>query len=381
MLTESSSSTPLLDHPPLLSAAIDVEAIERLALQEQVPLAADRLPSGRGADIANRTANDDRLYVRLGVPLPVAVETKQSRIHMRADWERMYWGPYTAVARGLREVIAGNLYVKADALALNKLLVVEADRATQYVEIVVPQNHAERFTSVDTQANVKTFLRAVKGEPLPFNVGDASGVAHDSYGAEGQTHLADEAQGGPSRAIELAREVRAAVGGTTLPAACIIEASGWQAPMQLSGRLGDKLRAVPSAPKERIIDCRLDGYIKSQRLVHLMPVSTREKGKARSDGRKIVAYDEEKWFTTIAVLAAKQDQLVRATYREVIDGKKERLQLTNLEAVADRENHTPCPGTPARLVEQYSHDTHRTTSSMVLSTRPDRAGTRATRCV
>jgi hypothetical protein len=316
MFTNSSSLTPHRPlQGPLANAPIAIEKMEELAVRMQVSRAVERLSRDGHT---STDPNEDRVHVRLGVPLPVQVEAKHDCIHMRADWERMNWGTYTAIAQGLRKLVAGDLQIEADALKLNKLLIVDGDRAVQYVEIVVPKNHAPRFTSAETRANFKNFLTVVTGEPL-----------------------SDATQGDPSLAIECAREVRAAVGGKTLPAACFIQASGWEAPLALSGRLGAKPPAAASTREELTIECRVDGYIKSQRLVHLLPVSTsNERGKARNDGRRMVAYDEAIWFKTIASLASEPGQLVRATYEQVFDGMKERLKLTNLEPIAGDENHT-----------------------------------------
>lgn len=337
---ESSSFTSSPDHLFQRSFLTTAQKFAESAVPEQARLAGDSPPSGARSNISDPD-EDERLYVMLTVRLPVQVETTQLGIQLRADWERMYWGAYTAIAGGLRKLLAGYLEVGADALAFYKVLMVVVDSATQCVEIVIPKSHAAKFTSVDIQSHIKTFLSVLMGDPLPCDIGDAAGVAREPD-AEGHAHhLPNGNPRGPSLAIELAREVRAAVGGTTLPAACTIEGSGWEAPLPLSGRLGEKPRPAPSTPRELTLECRLDGYIKSQRVVHLLPMSTSsERVKARSDGRKIVAYDEERWFRDIASLASERGQIVRATYLEVIDGTKQRLELTNLEAVARDENHT-----------------------------------------
>lgn len=309
-------------------------AIQDLGIHEPTLLAADRLPRHeRQTPDHSGTSSGNDLYVRLGVPLPVSVETGHSGIFVRGDLEKMNWAPYEAISRGLRKLIAARLNVDVEALAMNKLLVVETDHATQYVEIVVPPDHGQDFSSADTQGDVDTFLRVVKGEPLHPSSGDSLILAQPPAAADRGCDDGPRRESCQSRAADFAREVRAAVGGKTLPAACTIDSPGWSSPMQLSGKLGDRPPKQRSEPEQRVIDCHIDGYLKSQRLVHLIPVSAgnQESAGVKRDGRKTVAFDEEQWFEVIATLAAKRGLVVRATYRCVSDGKKELLQLVDLE--------------------------------------------------
>lgn len=291
-------------------------AIQDLGVNQQVPLVADPLAREHCAspDIADPTAP---LYIRIGAPLPVTVESAQDRFFVRGNLEKMNWALYEEISGGLRKVIAAQLKVEVETLAMTKLLAVEAGHAKQYVEIAVPPSHGQAFTSVDTQEKVGTYLHVLRGKPLPEGSSD------------GDSGLAG--------VIECAREVRQAIGGKTLPATCTITSSGWDTPMHLAGKLGDKPEERPTEPKEEDINCLVDGYIKSQRVVHLLPVSdgSAESPAAKREGRMVVAFDEERWFDDIAALAAKRCQVVRVTYRQVLVGKKKLLQLVDLGAVAN----------------------------------------------
>lgn len=314
--------------PSLLHAAI-----ADLAEREQVPLTADALPGIGTPTAAPRSIghSDDRLYVRLGVPVPVKLQTVGDNIHMRADWERMYWGVYTAVAMGIRKLLAARLGVECKELDLHKLLVVEPDHATQFVEVVVPKQLADAFNSPDTQDEVKTFLHIVKGRELPED-----SAAYDAS-TSGLTHEVDGLVPQPlSIAKRIAHEVREAAGGKTLPAACSIDAPGWEAPMKLEGKLGDKPpKASGKKPEKITLTCLVDGYVKSQRVVHLLPLTTNhdKSSKRIGDGRKVVAFKEEAWLAEIAALAAAPGLTACATYLEVDDGGKARLHLLNIERI------------------------------------------------
>ena len=190
---------------------------------------------------------------------------------MRGDLDKMNWALYKEIAGGLRKLVAAQLGVEVEALVINELLLVEADHAMQYVEITVPPVHRHAFVSADTQEQVGTYLHVLSGKALP---------QESSEGAEG-----------PGQAVAIAREVRAAIGGKTLPAVCTVSSNGWDAALQLSGRLGDKPEQQTSKPEEYLILCHVDGYVKSKRLVHLLPLSNgdgEDRGRKRA-GRKLVA--------------------------------------------------------------------------------------------
>lgn len=322
-------------------------AIEELGTHVQVPLVAEPLSQNTQqlAGLPGSTASGD-LYVRLGVPLAVSVETGRNGILVRGDLEKMNWSLYEEVSGGIRKVVAASLGVDFESLALNKLMVVDESHATQYFEIVVPSGHGQSLTSDGTQANIATYLQVVKGERLPEEPRHTDALARSPVTGEESGDDARHQERCRSLAIDLAREVRAAVGGKTLPAACTIDAPGWSSPMELSGKLGEKIRTPPSAPEKRVIECYIDGYLKSQRVVHLLPVSSGsdESVGAKRDGRKIVAFDEEQWFGEIADLARERGLLARATYSCVTDGSKQLLQLMDLVIVAGpRAMDSPSP--------------------------------------
>lgn len=308
-----------------------------LQIAAQQPLIADRLPPVT-TDRQQSTARHD-LYLRLGVPLAVSVESCEDGIRVRGDLEKMNWAVYEVISRGLRKLIATRLSIDPELLALNKLLVVDSGHATQYFEILVPPSHGATFASANTQADITTFLRVVKGERLPEDEPIAQektpGQTADAAVPVGSAPFGTTNGASPA---DLAREVRAAIGGKTLPAACTIDSPSWSTSMSISGKLGERLRNPPSEPQVLEIDCHVDGYLKSQRLVHLLPVLlSSDAGGTKRDGRKVVAFDEEKWLDRIASLASKHGQLVKATYQCVVDDRRELLQLLDIASIAETQ--------------------------------------------
>jgi hypothetical protein len=216
----------------------------------------------------------------------------------------------------LRKLVAERLKVDVSALAMTQLLMLDAGQAMQYVEIEIPSAHGDAFASADSQEEVGAFLHVLSGKVMPETV-EGGGNAF-------------------ARAVEIAREVRTAIGGKTLPSACTVTSTGWEAALQLSGKLGDKPEPPPSKPEDHVILCHVDGYLKKQRYVHLLPLAGGEGDTTnhKREARKIVAFDEERWFAHIAALAAERGQVVRASYRRVVDGKRELLQLIDLAPLA-----------------------------------------------
>lgn len=257
-------------------------------------------------------------HLRLEDDLPVSVQYSDKNMDLSARFDKVKWDRYEPIAEGCRRLTAKLTGLDIDEVRISQTLHIDGSDGSPRLTIQLPSTFAQVVASRQFQDAIESFLQQVKkgkhenSEDL-FPMGDDVGEL-----AASKRKMTDD------MVQEISEQVRAVVGGRTLPGRCVLESPLWLAGFELFGGLGPKPEIEPEFHKGIRLLCGVDGYRKRARVVYLFP------NLLASAAPIEVSYSERDWLSIIKEAAACEGQLFEAEFDQVQTGSKIRRTLTKL---------------------------------------------------
>lgn len=259
-------------------------------------------------------------HLRLDDGIPVSVKHENRAFDVTARFGKVKWSLYETIANGCRRLTAQLTELEIDEVRISQILHIEGNDGSLRLTIQLPPTFAEVVASRPFLQAIESFLRQVKcGEyskpeedlfPMDLDVSDPGAF--------------DKKIETDNLVQEIAKEVRAVVGGRTLPGGCTVESPLWKDHFELCGILGPKPEIEQKPPEDIPLTCGVDGYRKRARVVYLFPNFPVNAASIE------VSFDEKEWLETIKDAAALEGQLFNARFDEVKTGTKITRKLTAL---------------------------------------------------
>lgn len=258
-------------------------------------------------------------HLRLEDDLPVSLHHEDRIIDLTARFNKVKWDRYEPIADGCRRLTARLAEVGVDDVRISQTLHIDGKEGSPRLTIQLPPSFVEVVSSRPFQQAIEAFVRQVKfgGDNKSEKDLFPMDVVVEESGAFNKKETDELVR-------EIAEEVRAIVGGRTLPGGCVVESPLWLEPFELRGVLGPKPEIDPEPPVDISLTCGVDGYRKRDRVVYLFPNFPANAASIE------VSFDEKEWLETIKDAAALEGQLFNARFDEVKTGTKIKRKLTAL---------------------------------------------------
>lgn len=297
----------------------DLQPTVAPTLSVVIPIAQPLAESAILEDQPDVEPDKAEFHLRLENDLPVSLHHEDRIIDLTARFDKVKWDRYESIADGCRRLTARLAGVGIDDVQVSQTLHIDGNEGSPRLTIQLPSTFVEVVRSRTFQQAIQAFLRQVKlgGDNKSEKDLFPMDVVVEESGAFDKKETDELVR-------EIAEEVRAIVGGRTLPGGCAVESPLWLDHFELRGVLGPKPEIDPEPLESIPITCGVDGYRKRDRVVYLFPNFPANAASIE------VSFDEKEWLVTVKEAAALEGQLFSARFDEVKTGTKIKRKLTAL---------------------------------------------------